>query len=325
MWSRPASCRRAVGRHGNHRRFRRPDGLVLLAMGRRRRRPGRSRAGIDGMAAMPTRSIPEAGNRAPHPAVDTSKPNIARVYDYLLGGKDNFAADRNEAQRLLRAYPLLPARAVTWIADKGIRQFLDIGAGLPTARNTHQVAQAVDPACRVAYVDNDPMVVSHARALMSASGVTAFESDLRAPATIISYPGTARVIRPDEPLCLILGMVLHFFEAQAASEIMRTLVRSVTPGSYVVISVGSGDEQTGARLARAYTAAGLHNHAAGQVARFFDGLELAGPGLVDARHWGLPGAARPPATVGWHTLAGVGCKRGEDPAQVGGTGACQQG
>jgi O-methyltransferase involved in polyketide biosynthesis len=263
-------------------------------------------------------NILDANEGMAHPSVNTSKPNIARIHNYLLGGKDNFAADRDEAERLLQVYPLLPARArdnrlflaraVTWIADQGIRQFVDIGSGLPTAQNTHQVAKAVDLACRVAYVDYDPVVVSHARALMSANGVTAIKSDLRDPAAIISHPDTAQVIRPGEPLCLILGMVLHFFEAQAVSEIMRTIVRSIAPGSYVVISVGSGDGQTGARLAREYTAATLYNHAAGQITRFFDGLELVGPGLVEARNWDPLGAARPPAESGWHVLAGVGRK-----------------
>ena len=143
---------------------------------------------------------------------------------------------------------------------------------------------------------------------MSASRVTAAESDLRDPAAAISHPGTAGVIRPGEPLCLILGMVLHFFEAQAVSEIMETIVRSIAPGSYVVITVGSGDLHTGAGLARAYTAATLHNHAAGQVARFFDGLELISPGLADARNWVPLGDPQPPAETGWRVLAGVGRK-----------------
>lgn len=267
---------------------------------------------------MPTRDILEAGKGVAHPAVSASKPNVARIHDYLLGGKDNFAADREEAERLLQVCPLLPARArenrlfqaraVNWIANQGIRQFVDIGPGLPSAQNTHQTAQAVDPACRVAYVDNDPVVVSHARARMSGSGVAAIESDLRDPAAVISHPGAARVIRPGEPLCLILGMVLHFFEAQAVSEIMRASVRSLAPGSYVIITVGSGDGQTGTRLARAYTATTLYNHAVGQVARFFDGLELVGPGLADARNWEPLGVARPTAETGWRVLAGVGRK-----------------
>lgn len=262
--------------------------------------------------------ILEADNGVAHPAVDASKPNVARIYDYLLGGKDNFAADRTEAERLLQVYPLLPARvrenrlflarAVNWIADQGIRQFVDIGSGLPTAQNTHQIAQAVDPACRVAYVDHDPVVVTHARALLSANGVTAIASDLRDPAGIVSHPDTERVIRLGEPLGLILGLVLHFIDGQAVSEIMRTLVRAIAPGSYVIISVESGDEQTGDRLARGYTATTLYNHAPGQIARFFDGLELVDPGLVDARNWEPLGAARQPTETGWRVVAGVGRK-----------------
>lgn len=260
----------------------------------------------------------DADSGAVHPALSTSRPNIARVYDYWLGGKDNFAADRDEAERMLQVYPSLPtkarenrlflARAVNWVADQGIRQFVDIGSGLPTAQNTHQIAQAVDPACRVAYVDYDPVVVSHARALLSANGVTATEGDLGDPAAILGDPGVGQVIRLGEPLGLILAMVLHFFDAQAVSEIMRTIVRSIAPGSYVVISVGSGDEQTGGRLAREYTAGTLYNHAPGQIARFFDGLELVAPGLVDAGDWDPLGAARAPAETGGHILAGLGRK-----------------
>jgi SAM-dependent methyltransferase len=267
---------------------------------------------------MPSRDTLDAGSGVWHPAISTDRPNIARVYDYLLGGKDNFAADRDEAERLLQVYPLLSAkarenrlflaRAVNWVAHQGIRQFADIGSGLPTAHNTHQIAQAADPACRVAYVDYDPVVVAHARALLSADGVTAIEEDLRDPGAILNHPDVRRVIRLGEPLGLILAMVLHFFDVHEVSEIMSTIVRSIAPGSYVVISVGSGDEQTGGRLARAYAAGTLYNHAPGQIARFFDGLELVGPGLVDARDWDPLRAARTPAETGGHILAGVGRK-----------------
>jgi O-methyltransferase involved in polyketide biosynthesis len=267
---------------------------------------------------MPTRDALGSDSRVMHPGIDTDRPNIARVYDYLLGGKDNFAADRDEAERIMQVYPLLPAkarenrlfrdRAVTWVANQGIRQFVDIGSGLPTAQNTHQIAQEVDPACRIAYVDYDPVVMTHARALLSANGVIAIECDLRDPAAIFSHPDVGKVIQLGEPLGLILTMVLHFFEAQVVSEIMETIVRSIAPGSYVVISVGSGDERTAGRLASAYTAGTLYNHAPGQVARFFDGLELVCPGLVDAMEWHPFGVAHPPAEVGGHILAGVGRK-----------------
>jgi hypothetical protein len=262
-----------------------------------------------GTVSMLTPSLLDADRRAAHPAINTSRPNIARIYDYLLGGKDNFAADRDEAERLLQVYPLLPARAqenrrflarvVTWMAEQGI---------LPTTQNTHQIAQAVDPACRAAYVDYDPVVVAHARALLSANEVTAIQCDLRDPAAIFGHPDMEQVIRLGEPLGVILGMVLHFFDANVVSETMRAIVRSIAPGSYVVISVGSGDKQTGARLARTYTAATLYNHEPSQTARFFDGLELVAPGLVDAMDWDPPGAKPPPAETRWHILAGVGRK-----------------
>jgi O-methyltransferase involved in polyketide biosynthesis len=268
---------------------------------------------------MPTSNVLDADRRVAHPAINTSRPNIARIYNYLLGGKDNFAADRDEAEQLLQVDPLLPAkvqenrrflaRAVNWMAEQGIRQFVDIGSGLPTGQNTHQIAQAVDPACRVAYVDYDPVVVAHARALLRANEVTAIQCDLRDPAAIVGHPDMGRVIRLGEPSGVILAMVLHFFDARVVSEIMRTIVKSIAPGSYVVISVGSGDKQTGARLARAYTAATLYNHAPSQIAQFFDGLEPVTPGLVDAVDWDPPGStARPPAGTGWHILAGVGRK-----------------
>jgi O-methyltransferase involved in polyketide biosynthesis len=267
---------------------------------------------------MLTRSVVDADRRVAHPAINTSRPNIARIYDYLLGGKDNFAADRDEAERLLRVYPLLPARAqenrrflaraVTWMAEQGIRQFVDIGSGLPTTQNTHQMAQAVDPACRAVYVDYDPVVVAHARALLSANEVTAVQCDLRDPAAIAGHPDMGGLIRLGEPLGVILGMVLHFFDAHLVSEIMRTIVSSIAPGSYVVISVGSGDKQTGDRLARTYSAATLYNHEPSQIALFFDGLELVAPGLVDAMDWDPPSSAAPPAEARWHILAGVGHK-----------------
>jgi hypothetical protein len=136
------------------------------------------------------RGVPSAGEPGvlERPVLDAGRPNIARVYDFLLGGKDNYAADREEAARLLEIYPLLGkrarenrlflARAVAWLARVGVRQFLDVGAGLPTANNTHQVARQVNPACRVVYADIDRVVVRHAQALLAGTGVAAIEADL---------------------------------------------------------------------------------------------------------------------------------------------------
>jgi len=252
-------------------------------------------------------------------AFDASRPNIARVYDFWLGGKDNFAADRAEATRLLEVYPLLPQlarqnrlfllRTVTWLAGQGIRQFVDIGCGLPTGQNTHQVAQAVNPDCRVAYVDRDPVVVSHARALLSAPGVIALKGDLADPHAILADPALRHLIELAEPVAVIMAMVLHFFDAASARSIADTFTRAIAPGSHVVISAGSGDEQTGGRLAREYRGGTLYNHSPVQIGALFDGLDLLPPGLTDAGAW-VPGptAPSPARRSGGHILAGVGRK-----------------
>ena len=255
-----------------------------------------------------------------HAAFGTSKPNIARVYDYWLGGKDNFAADRAEAERMLEIYPpmaqlarenrLFLARAVSWLAAQGIRQFLDVGSGLPTAQNTHQIAQGADPSCRVVYADNDPVVLTHARALLTRSGAEVIDADLTDPAAFLSDPAIARLIWLGEPTGLILACVVHFFDAEAAQKIMTVLIDWLAPGSYVVLSVGSGDKQTGGALAREYQASTLYNHSPEQITGFFAGLDLIDPpGLVDARNWNPGMLVTPPlADQGGHILVGVGRK-----------------
>ena len=254
------------------------------------------------------------------PGIDTSRPSIARVYDYWLGGTDNFPADRAEAERMLTLYPELPelardnrqflARAVAWLAGQGIRQFIDIGSGLPTAQNTHQIAQKADPGCRVVYVDRDPMVVSHAAALLAGDGsTTALLGDLASPDAILAHPVLTRLVRLEEPVAVILAAVLHFFPPPAACGITAAITRVISPGSYLVISCGSGDEDTVERLAREYAAGTLHNPTALQIREFFTGLDLLDPpGLTDARDW-TPGSPAPaPLPYGGHILAGLGRK-----------------
>jgi SAM-dependent methyltransferase len=250
---------------------------------------------------------------------DPSCPNIARVYDYWLGGKDNFPADRAEAERLIAVYPQIPllarqsrlflTRAVQWTAKQGVTQFLDLGCGLPTGRNTHEIAQAVHPDCRVVYVDADPVVLSHARALLRGPGVTAIHGDLGEPSEILADLRARHLINLAEPTVVILGMVLHFFDAATARDIVATFARAVTPGSYFVLSVGSGDEQTGDALARDYRAGTLYNHSFAQIAAFLENLEPIPPGITDAVAWmpGLPGLP-PPAQSGERILAGVARK-----------------
>lgn len=258
-----------------------------------------------------------AGHRTAEPPLfDTSTPNIARVYDFWLGGKDNYAADRAEAERLMAIYPRLPflarqsrlflTRAVQWLAEQGVTQFLDLGCGLPTQQNTHEIAQAVHPGCRVVYVDTDPIVMTHARALLEGPGVTAISGDMAKPNEILGELHAQRLINLAEPTAVILAMVLHFFDAATASDIVATFARALGPGSYVVFSVGSGDEQTGDALAREYQAGTLHNHSLEEIAAFVEDMELIPPGVTDAMAW-RPGSPSqpPPARSGGHILAGV--------------------
>ena len=247
---------------------------------------------------------------------DPATPNTARVYSRLLGGKDHFPPDRAEAEVLLGIYPPLAemvkdnraflAEAVTWAAGQGIGQFLDLGAGLPAVPAVHQTARAVLPGARVAYVDRDPMVLSHARALLAAPGVAAVAADLRDPATVLADPELRAVLDPAEPVCVILGAVLHFMDADAARAVTAGYARLIAPGSCLVISVARfNDEGLGKQLAKEYTAAAWHNHPPADFTSFFAGLELAGPGVTEAQTW----RAWMPQPVmrhrGGHVLAGV--------------------
>ena len=249
-------------------------------------------------------------------ALDTSVPNMARVYNYWLGGKDHFAADRAEAMRLVELYPPLPAlvrenrafliEAAGWAARQGIGQFIDLGAGLPVSPSVHQAARAVLPAARVAYVDIDPVVLSHAVALLATGdGVAAVDADLRDPAAVLGNQDLRAVINPGRPVCVILGAVVHFLDPQAACAVTAGYVSLMAPGSCLVLSCARfEDEELAKQLAEEYTAATWYNHSPADIAEFFDGLELAGPGVTEARTW----PKRPPEADdrNGHVLAGVG-------------------
>ena len=228
--------------------------------------------------------------------IDSTKPNIARVWDYWLGGKDNFAVDRELAEKLLEVHPpsaqmaqenrRFLGRAVRYVAARGIWQFIDVGAGLPTALNTHDIAQQVSSRARVAYVDNDPMVISHARGLLAKSpGVIAVPGDMREPERILGDPGLAELIDLDRPSCVILSGVLHFLDAQAAREVAAAFTRAISPASYLIISVGSGNPAEGKNFTSAYSAARIFIHSPEEVLSFFDGLELVPPGVVSVMSW----------------------------------------
>jgi S-adenosyl methyltransferase len=247
--------------------------------------------------------LPSGRAYLPHgdPAVtagfDPATPNMARVYDYWLGGKDHFPADRAEAERLLGIYPPLRdlvrenrafvIQAVSWAARQDIGQFIDLGAGLPASPAVHQAARKVLPAARVAYVDIDPVVLSHARALLATSdGVTAVAADLRDPGAVLADPELRTVIDPARPVCVILGAVLHFLDADAARAVTAGYARLIAPGSCLAVSVASfDDEALGKQLAEEYTAAHWHNHTPSDVQSFFAELELVGPGVTEAQTW----------------------------------------
>jgi len=227
---------------------------------------------------------------------DPTKPNIARVWDYWLGGKDNFAADRELGEKMLAVHPVSAqmarenrqflGRAVSYVAARGIRQFIDVGAGLPTAVNTHDIARQVDPKALVAYVDNDPIVISHARSLLARSpGVIAVPGDMRQPGAILADPGLTDLIDLAEPACVIMSAVLHFADAATARDVAAAFARAVVPGSYLIISVGSGNPSEGQNFTSAYTAARVYIHSPAEVQSFFGDLEVVPPGVVSVLSW----------------------------------------
>jgi hypothetical protein len=264
-------------------------------------------------------------NREPglmQPRIDTTKAHTARIYDYYLGGKDNFAADRRTAERAMASWPAVRTavrenraffgRAVRFlVAEAGIRQFLDVGTGLPSANNVHEVAQGLVPSCRVVYVDNDPIVLAHARALLTSSpeGKTAYiHADLREPGKILADPVTTATLDFSQPIALMLVAVLHFVPDEAQPrQIVDTLVEALPPGSYLVAShvTPEHDPEGVGGLERTYQASGLPAQArtADEFAALaFRGLEMIEPGPVLVSEWRPDSrGVRPlPSEVNWY-------------------------
>jgi hypothetical protein len=240
--------------------------------------------------------------------VDVTVPNVARMYDYYLGGKDNFAADRAAAAKVLTAVPSVPAiaranraflgRVVRYLAGEcGIRQFLDIGAGLPTADNVHQVAQTVDPACRVVYVDHDPVVLAHGRALLADKATTTvIRGDLRDPDAILGHPELTALIDRDAPVAVLLLLMLHFLDGQENPyAIVGRLRDALAPGSYLALTHGTWGERAEATSAAAdayqRATAAVTLRTTEEISAFFDGFDLVEPGLVDLPAWRPDGSA----------------------------------
>jgi hypothetical protein len=237
------------------------------------------------------------------PKIDTSVAHVARVYDYLLGGKDNFAVDREVGDKVLEVHPETAlavranrrflARSVRHLAaDAGIRQFLDVGTGLPSANNTHEVAQAIAPESRVVYVDNDPIVLVHARALLTSSpaGETGYlEADMRDPAAILT--GAGRVLDFSRPVAVMLLAVLHMLtDEEDPWGIVDDFLAAVPRGSYLVISHLGSDVQTerltemSRQLDESFSQQFTMRTRA-QVTGFFRGLTLVDPGVVLSHEW----------------------------------------
>jgi hypothetical protein len=228
---------------------------------------------------------------------DARKPSVARLHDYALGGKDNFSVDRETAAELLDIFPLAGvlarenrkylARAVGYVARHGVTQFIDVGSGLPASPGVHEVAGQVSADARVAYVDNDPVVISHAAALLARPGrVGAVPGDVRRPEDILASPQLMQVIDTSKPFCVILTTILDFFESTEAARIVAAFRSAMPAGSYLVISLGiNNDPDLGQDFIKAYSAAQVHLHSREQIADYFAGLELVEPGLTEVRHW----------------------------------------
>jgi len=274
----------------------------------------------------------EAGVRDQEPAtadhgqalrgIDASVPTAARMYDYWLGGHNNFAADRIAALKISERIPEAPLnarenraflqRAVRFLAgEAGIRQFLDLGTGLPTEGNVDQAARAVTPGARVVYVDNDPMVLAHARALKTGENAAVIHADLRDVDTILGHPDTRRLIDFTQPLAVLFVAVLHFVGDPDAREAVARYTSLTTPGSYLVLSHVTQEEvdpQTAAAATAVYasTANPVFARPRAKILEFFGGLDMVEPGLVPVAQWRPD--AHDPAPIGQSLLGGVGRK-----------------
>jgi SAM-dependent methyltransferase len=251
-------------------------------------------------------------------------PTPARMYDYFLGGRENYAVDREAAERVILAVGPAIAydavwenrrflqRAVRWLAEHGIDQFIDIGAGLPTQGNVHQIAQKVIPDARVAYVDNDPVVLAHGRALLADNSTTrVITADMRDPTAILTHPDLTAMIDLTRPVAVLFIAVLHFLpDGDGPARVTAAFRQAMAPGSYVALSHNTGDGQNAeviAYIEQVYRSATspMVFRSQGEIARLLDGFDLIPPGLVRPAEW-HPTKETPPSTR-WQ-FAGIATK-----------------
>jgi S-adenosyl methyltransferase len=260
------------------------------------------------------------------PDVDIRTPNMARMYDYALGGKDNFASDREAVQHLFRLAPenaYVPranrqflGKAARFVAEQGITQFIDLGAGLPSQGSTHEAARLVQPDARVVYVDSDPVVLAHARALLAGndSGLAVIAEDIRDTGRILGHPSTRRLIDFSQPAAVLFVAVLHGIpDADDPAGIVAEFVRPLAPGSYVILTHLTREGHPAEIVAKkeavwAKSATPMAYRSREEIMRFFDGLELVEPGLTVVTRWREePQDPQLDAAGAW-TLGGVGRK-----------------
>jgi len=258
--------------------------------------------------------------------VDVTKPSIARVYDFMVGGKDNFAVDRIAAERAMAIVPDAPEagracraflrRAVRYLAaDVGIRQFLDIGSGLPTETNVHQVAHEVDPAARVVYVDNDPMVLVHGRALLADNdSTTVIEADIRAPEAILEHEAVRQYLDFTKPVGLLLLSILHHLhDAEEPGRIAAVLRDALPSGSHLAIIHfwDPADEHPDISV-KVHDAERVFNETLGtgrwrqraEIEAYFGGFEMVEPGLVPLAEWRADPEFTTEQKVSYYTMIG---------------------
>ncbi|GGJ15482.1 SAM-dependent methyltransferase [Streptomyces brasiliensis] len=255
--------------------------------------------------------------------IDTSRPHPARIYDYLLGGKDNYEVDQQAGDQLAAAAPEVRIglranrdflrRAVRYVVDSGVRQIVDIGTGLPTSPNVHEVAQHTAPDVRVAYVDNDPIVKAHGDALLSGFGTTSIVlADLREPHAVVDHPDVRRIIDFDEPVALLLVAVVHFLtDEDEPAQIVATLRDALPAGSFLVLSHATGDFADRSEAQAVYTraSASLNLRTRTEIEHFFDGFDLVEPGLAQVPFW-RPDTPPPPRSAEIGFYGGVARKTG---------------
>ncbi len=260
--------------------------------------------------------------------IDTNVPSMARVYDYILGGAHNFAADRAVGAQIEKLVPGLPSvarlnrrflgRAVNFLVDQGVRQFLDIGSGIPTVANVHEVAQERDPEARVVYVDKDPVAVAHSQLMLSDNkNAAVVHADMRDPEAVLSSPEVGRLLRFDEPIGLLMLLMMHWVpDADDPQKLVAGYRDALPAGSFLVMTHVAKDQidenvdRAAEVVNRSKSADQMHMRTHAQVNALFDGFDLVEPGLVGCGEWRPdgPGDIADEASMNMFLYAGVGRK-----------------